>query len=83
MHSIVYAIIRADGWWRVVCERRRIGHYDSCEKAALAAIALAKEARLENKSVEVLIQDLAGELWPVVQFEAGCVYEPAESQPAA
>jgi hypothetical protein len=80
MRRIIYAIIKADGCWRVVCERRRIGHYDSCEKAALAAIALAKEARQENHSVQVLIQDLAGELWPVARFDAESICDPAQAE---
>ncbi len=80
MARLIYAIIRADGCWRVVCERRRIGRYETCEKAALAALALAQEAVASDHDVEVLVQDAAGQLWPVSQMDAvAACADPAEA----
>lgn len=70
MSRLVYAIIRSDGCWRIVCERRRIGRYATCEKAAIAAMALAREAVASDHDVEVLVQDGAGQLCPVAQINA-------------
>lgn len=81
MSRLIYAIIRADGCWRVVCERRRIGRYPTCEKAALAAMALAREAVASDHAVEVLVQDVAGQLWPVSEIDSVgfCAELPAET----
>ncbi|HEY1224308.1 MAG TPA: hypothetical protein VGE54_03690 [Brevundimonas sp.] len=79
MARVIYAIIRADGCWRVICERRRIGRYDTCEQAALAAVALARQASEDNHASEVLLQDKAGELWPVAQFDPVGFCSPIES----
>ncbi|MDP3803804.1 hypothetical protein [Brevundimonas sp.] len=83
MARLVYAIIRADGCWRVVCERRRIGRYATCESAALAAMALAREAVASDHDVEVLVQDAGGQLWPVARLDAAAICaEPEEDVPA-
>jgi hypothetical protein len=77
MSRLIYAIIRADGCWRIVCERRRIGHYETCEQAAAAALALAREA--SHHDVEVLVQDAVGELWPVARMDAVSIGDPPEA----
>jgi len=83
MSRLIYAIIRADGCWRVVCERRRIGRYATCEKAAVAAMALAREAVASDHDVEVLVQDAVGQLWPVAQIDAIAICaEPGDEAPA-
>lgn len=82
MSRLVYAIIRADGCWRVVCERRRIGRYATCEKAAFAALSLAREAVASDHDVEVLVQDAAGQLWPVAQMDALALCAESEDEPA-
>ncbi len=87
MSRLIYAIIRADGCWRIVCERRRIGHYETCEQAAAAALALAREAAASHHDVEVLVQDAVGELWPVARMDAVSICDPpdagAETPPTA
>lgn len=69
MARIIYAIMRTDGCWRIVCERRKIGRYETCERAALAAVSLAREASQANHASEVLLEDKSGQLWPVAQFD--------------
>jgi hypothetical protein len=69
MARIIYAIMRTDDCWRIVCERRKIGRYETCERAALAAVSLAREAAQASHSSEVLLQDKSGQLWPVAQFD--------------
>jgi hypothetical protein len=82
MSRLIYAIIRADGCWRVVCERRRIGRYATCEQAALAAMALAREAVASEHEVQVLVQDAVGQLWPVAQVDAAAICtEPGSDAP--
>ena len=82
MARIIYAIMRTDGCWRIVCERRKIGRYETCERAALAAVSLAREASQANHASEVLLQDKAGQLWPVAQFDpAGFCEEAAPEAP--
>lgn len=83
MARLVYAIIKADGCWRVVCERRRIGRYSTCEKAALAALALAREAVASDHDVEVLVQDAVGQLWPVGQIDAIAICDDLEADAPA
>ena len=87
MSRLIYAIIRADGCWRIVCERRRIGRYATCDQAAAAALKLAREAVASHHDVEVLVQDAAGELWPVAEMDAVAAGDPsefeAESSPTA
>ncbi len=83
MSRLVYAIIRADGCWRVVCERRRIGRYATCESAAIAAMALAREAVASDHDVEVLVQDAVGQLWPVAQIDAIAIAICAEPEEEA
>jgi len=69
MSKLTYAVIRDGDCWRIVGERRRFGRFDSCEQAAVAAVQLAREASASDHAVEVLVQDTAGQLWPVVEFE--------------
>ena len=73
---VTYAIIRADDCWRVLSGRRRIGHYPTCEAAATAAVALAREAAAADHQAQVLIQDTGGQLWPVANFDPAVVCEP-------
>jgi len=80
MSRLIYAIIRADGCWRIVCERRRIGRYSTCEQAAAAALALAREAIASHHDVEVLVQDAVGQLWPVAQMSAVALCDPPEAE---
>jgi hypothetical protein len=62
MATLRYAIISCDGEWRVVGERRRIGHYPDCGAATLAGARLALEAMDAGHDVEFLVQDEANQL---------------------
>ena len=68
MGRLTYAIIHDEDSWRIVSGRRRIGRFARWRDAAEAAVNLAREAARADHEVEVLIQDRAGELWPVAQF---------------
>jgi hypothetical protein len=62
MATLRYAIIHCDGEWRVVGERRRIGHYPNCGSATLAGARLALEAMDAGHEVEFLVQDESNQL---------------------
>ncbi len=81
MAQVAYAIIRADDCWRILSGRRRIGRFATCTEAATAAVNLAKEAALSDHAAEVLIQDAAGQLWPVAQFDPASACAGAQPAP--
>ncbi|MHB8286695.1 MAG: hypothetical protein ACYDD1_18735 [Caulobacteraceae bacterium] len=60
--TLRYAIISCDGEWRVLSERRRIGHFLDCDAATMAGARLALEAINEGHEVEFLVQDETAEL---------------------
>jgi hypothetical protein len=60
--TLRYAIISCDGEWRVLSQRRRIGHFNDVDAAIQAGARLALEAMSEGHEVEFLVQDEANEL---------------------
>lgn len=76
MGHLAYAIIRDDDSWRILSGQRRMGRFATWREAAEAAINLAREAARADHEVEVLIQDRAGELWPVAQFDPAAHADP-------
>lgn len=69
MSRLTYAVIRDGDCWRILSGRSRMGHFPTWRDAAEATVNLAREAARADHAVEVLIQDRAGELWPVAQFD--------------
>ena len=57
-----YAILRMDTEWKIVCARRRIGHFFTYESAMAAALELAAAAIESGHEAEVLAQTAAGRL---------------------
>jgi hypothetical protein len=57
-----YAILRMDTEWKIVCARRRIGHFPTYEGAMSAAQALASTALEDGHEAEILTQTAAGRL---------------------
>lgn len=57
-----YAILRMDTEWKIVCARRRIGHFPSFESALSAARELAAAALECGHEAEILTQNDAGRL---------------------
>ena len=62
MTTLRYAIVQVGDVWKIVCERRQIGHFATCEAASRAGSQLAKEAASSGYDVELLIQGLFGEM---------------------
>lgn len=60
--TLRYAIISCEGVWRVLSQRRRIGHFTDCDAATQAGARLALEALNEGHEVEFLVQEEANEL---------------------
>jgi hypothetical protein len=60
-----YAAVRVGPVWRVVCARRPIGHFTSCDLALSAAHALARQAVEAGHAAEVLLQSESGEMIPL------------------
>ena len=60
MATIRYAVLQVANEWRVVCERRRIGHFQTRESAIEMGARLAREAVASGHAVEFLVQDAAG-----------------------
>ena len=65
-----YAILRMDTEWKIVCARRRIGHFPTYESALSAGRELACTALECGHEAEILIQNDAGRLSPVA-FDRG------------
>lgn len=63
MAVLTYAVLQIGEEWRVVCQRRRIGHYSTRSEALRIGAALAREALAEGCEVELMVQDDAGELY--------------------
>jgi hypothetical protein len=57
-----YAILQAGDEWQIVCSRRRMGHFQTRDLALQAGARLAGEARRAGHEVELLVQEMAGEL---------------------
>ena len=62
MRTLRYAVLQIGDEWKVVCQRRRIGHYATRTDAVRTGAALAREALAEGCSVELMVQGEAGEL---------------------
>ena len=78
MARMTYAVLKTGDHWQIVSERRRIGQYNACQHAATAAVCLAHEARAAGHDVEILVQDVAGRLWPVARFDSVETMEPLD-----
>ena len=57
-----FAVILCDGGWKVVTERRKLGHFPSREDALAVGAGLALEAEQAGHQSELLLQGVAGEL---------------------
>lgn len=62
MATIRYAVLQVADEWRVVCERRHIGHFGTRQAAVGAGARLAREAVNSGHAVEFMIQDATGYL---------------------
>jgi hypothetical protein len=60
-----YAILRMETEWKIVCARRRIGHFPTYESALFVARELASNALECGHEAEILTQNDAGRLFPV------------------
>ena len=60
MAILRYAVLQVGGEWRVVCARRRIGHFASRHQAVEAGARLAREAVESGHEVEFMVQDRTG-----------------------
>ena len=58
-----YAVLQVGPEWRVVCSRRRIGHYPTRTQAVEAGARLAREAVESGHAVEFMVQDATGQLF--------------------
>jgi hypothetical protein len=63
MTTLRYAVLEVGREWRVVCERRHIGHFPDRDQAVRAGAHLAREAVASGHAVEFMVQDGAGELF--------------------
>ncbi len=75
MTTLRYAIVKVGDEWKIVCERRQIGHFATREAASRAGAQLAKEAAHSGYDVELLVQGQFGEM-SGEQFEAARPPEP-------
>lgn len=57
-----YAVLRCGREWRVVSERRQLGHFGSRSAALQCALRLAREANASGAQVELLYTEAGGEL---------------------
>ncbi len=62
MNKAVYAVLQIGNEWRVVCERRHIGHFDNREDALTIAAGLVKQALEAGCETELLVLDPASKL---------------------
>ena len=61
---IRYAVLRFGAEWGVLSERRRIGHFAAQHAAVRLALMLSLEALAADHPVELLVQDLGGQMEP-------------------
>ena len=80
MATIRYAVLQIADEWRVVCERRRIGHFGSRQAAIGAGARLAREAVVSGHAVEFMIQDASGYL-AAATFTAHLDIDPPNAAP--
>ncbi len=62
MTTLRYAIIQVGDVWKIVCERRHIGHFANREAASRAGAQLAREAANSGYDIELLVQGMFGEI---------------------
>jgi hypothetical protein len=60
MTTLRYAVLKVGKEWRVVCERRQIGHFPTRAAAVSAGAALAREGVGCGHAVEFMVQSPAG-----------------------
>lgn len=60
MSILRYAVLQVGGEWRVVCARRRMGHFATRAQAVQTGARLAREAVASGHQVEFMVQDGAG-----------------------
>jgi len=60
MAILRYAVLQVGREWRVVCARRRMGHFATRTQAVEAGARLAREAVQSGHEVEFLVQDRTG-----------------------
>ena len=59
-----YAVVRFGDEWGVLSERRRIGRFSAQDAALQLGVMLAFEALSVGHEVELLLQDMGGQLLP-------------------
>ena len=64
MTTFRYAVIWSGHEWRIVSNRRSIGHFRSSDSALAIAESLAREATEEGHESELLLQEEFGQLKP-------------------
>ena len=62
MQKLVYAVLQIDQEWRVVCERRHIGHFDSRDGALEVGAGLVRQALEAGHMAELLVLDASSKL---------------------
>ena len=62
MNKAVYAVLQIGAEWRVVCERRHIGHFDNREEALTIAAGLVRQALEAGHEAELLALDPTSKL---------------------
>ena len=62
MTTLRYAVVQVGDVWKIVCERRHIGHFSTREAAGRAGAQLAREAANSGYDVELLVQGMFGEI---------------------
>lgn len=59
---VCYAVVRFGAEWGVLSERKRIGRFSAKDSALQLGVMLAFEALAAGHEVELLVQDLGGQL---------------------
>jgi hypothetical protein len=62
MNKAVYAVLQIGAEWRVVCERRHIGHFDNRQEALTIAAGLVRQALEAGHQAELLALDPTNKL---------------------
>ena len=62
MQKLVYAVLQIDKEWRVVCERRHIGHFDKRDDALEVGAGLVRQALDAGREAELLVLDAGSKL---------------------
>jgi hypothetical protein len=78
MKKAIYAVLKIGREWRVVCERRHIGHYDTRNEALSLGASLVRQAIESGCEAELLAVDAVGKLVGQ-RFEPRTDAQPAES----